>query len=203
VTTIYRNYTIARVGEKFVARSTDDDCLLVSSSQQRLNTAIDDLWDGLERGAEPAWFCGSSAIDVDTFGPQSAPSSSDPPSEAIPKAYKVSYWMFALTAVLVSAPASYLFEVYAFPRRVDVLLSLGVCAVAVAFGRRYALLMTAIAAVVFNFCAIEPLLDFSIPSCSEAAFCALNVAASYIIPALIKWRLSGRGASWPRRIRDI
>lgn len=203
MTTIYRNYTIARVGDKFVAQSEDDQCLMVSGQQHRLHTAIDDLWTSLDRGVEPAWFSSNSAIDLDVFGPESAPSSSDPPLASPPKDYKVSYWTFGLSALFVSAPLTYLMEVSElFPRRVDVFLSIGVCAVAVGLGRNYALLATAIIAVVFNFFAMEPFLAFATPTWSEVVYLSCNLALATMIPALIDWRESRRDASSPRRIRD-
>jgi K+-sensing histidine kinase KdpD len=187
MTTIYRNYMIARLGDKFVARSTDDECLLVSTSQQRLNSAIDDLWDSLERGREPAWFTGSSAIDLDTFGPESVPSSADPPASAVRKEKTVSYLTFVVTALLVAGPLSFIVECY-FPKRVDTMLTLGVCAVAVAFGRNYALLLTAIAGIMYNFFVVEPLWDFSIPTLSEAVLWCFDAVAALGIPELLKLR---------------
>ncbi|WP_439357724.1 DUF4118 domain-containing protein [Bradyrhizobium sp. DASA03007] len=184
--TVYRNYVIARLGDKFVAQSRDDECILVSSTQQRLHTAIDDLWASLDRGVEPAWFSGSTSIDLDTFGPESVSSSADPPAPtARPETHKISYWLFGLTTLLVSASLSYLMETFAFPMRVDAMLTLGVCAVAV-YGRRYALIATAIAALVLNFFATEPFLEFSMPTASEIAFSAFNLLASIGIPELLK-----------------
>jgi K+-sensing histidine kinase KdpD len=187
MTTIYRNYQIAKVGDLYVAKDTDDECLLVSSDQQRLNAAIDDLWKSLERGVEPAWFSGSSAINLDTFGPESAPSDTDPPAPRRQKRI-VSYPMFCLTALLVSAPLSYFMETLAFHKRVDVMLAIGVCAVAVAFGRRFALMASVISALVFNFFVVEPLLAFTVPTWSEVAFLAMNVGASLGIPKLLNLR---------------
>jgi K+-sensing histidine kinase KdpD len=193
MTTIYRNYVVARVGDKFVAKSQDDECLLVSSQQQRLHAAIDDLWDSLEKGTEPAWFSGSSAIDIDTFGPESVPSSGDPPAErAPPGMHKISYLAFGVTAILVAGPLSFLMECY-FPKRVDTMLTVGVCAVAVAFGRNYALLVTAIAGIMYNFFVADPILGFSIPTASEAVFWFLDLVAATAMPELLKLRcLQGR-----------
>lgn len=189
MTTIYRNYMIARVGDKFVAQSRDDECILVSSQQRRVHNAIDDLWSSLERGVEPAWFSGSTSIDLDTFGPESVPSSGDPPEVQPPaRAYKVSYLAFALTAFAVAAPASYAMAVLAFPRQVDVMLSIGVCAVAVAFGKQYALIAAAIVALVYNLFAVEPLLTVTLPTASEFAFSAFNFLAAVGIPELLKLR---------------
>jgi hypothetical protein len=196
MTTIYRNYTIARLGDKFVARSTDDECLLVSSNQQRLNAAIDDLWESLERGREPAWFTGSSAIDLDTFGPESVPSSGDPPASAVRKQYTISYLTFAVTALLVAGPLSFIMECY-FPKRVDTMLTVGVCAAAVAFGRNYALLLTAVAGIMYNFFSADPILGFSIPTLSEVVLWCFDAVASFGIPELLKLRclqpLRGKG----------
>jgi K+-sensing histidine kinase KdpD len=178
---------IAKVGDKFVAQSQDDECLLVSVNQQRLNAAIDDLWLSLENGAEPAWFAGSSAIDLDTFGPESVPSSADPPVPTVRKQYTISYLMFVVTAFLVAGPLSFIMECY-FPKRVDTMLTLGVCAVAVAFGRNYALLLTAIAGIMYNFFVVEPLLDFSIPTLSEAVLWCFDAVAAFGIPELLKLR---------------
>jgi K+-sensing histidine kinase KdpD len=202
MTTIYRNYVVARVGDKFVAKSPDDECLLVSSQQQRLHAAIDDLWDSLEKGGEPAWFSGSSAIDLDTFGPEAVPSSSDPPESTPRPVLRISYVAFVATAVAVSAPVSYFMETMCWPMRVDVLLTLGVCAVAVAFGRRYALIAAGIAAVVFNFCAVEPLLAFTVPTTSEIVLMAFNLIAALGIPELLKLRClqAAQGKGRTRRI---
>ncbi|MGX9944818.1 DUF4118 domain-containing protein [Bradyrhizobium denitrificans] len=185
MTTIYRNYRISKLGDQFVAQSVDDDCLLISTSQRRLNAAIDDLWSSLERGAEPAWFTGSSAIDVDTFGPESAASETDPPAA---NTWTISYPLFLASAVLVSAPLSYFMALKHIPARIDVILAIGVVAVSVAFGKRFALMASVISAFVFNFFAIEPLLSFSIPTFEETIFWVVNVAASWGIPELIKLR---------------
>jgi K+-sensing histidine kinase KdpD len=198
MTTIYRNYLIARVGDKYVAKSGDEDCILVSTTQRRLYEAIDDLWLSLEKGAEPAWFTGSSAIDLDTFGPESVPSSSDPPATRVrPGAYRISYLTFALTAFCVAAPLSYIMEMMCFPKQVDVMLTVGVCAVAVAFGKRYALIAAAIATIVFNFIGVEPILSFSIPTAGELAFASMNILVAIGIPELLRMRflqcLQGRG----------
>jgi K+-sensing histidine kinase KdpD len=197
MTTIYRNYMIARLGDKFVARSTDDECLLVSTSQQRLNSAIDDLWDSLERGREPAWFTGSSAIDLDTFGPEAAPSSSDPPPNPTEGGWKISYTTFSLSAVAFSLPLSYLIQTTWWPNRVDCMMTVGVCAVAVAFGRRFALLAALIATLEFNLVAVPPILEFSIPTFSEFGLVVMNLVAAIGIPELLKLRclqaVPGRG----------
>jgi len=204
MTTIYRNYVIARLGDRFVAQSQDDECLLIASTQHRLHNAIDDLWISLDNGGEPAWFAGNSAIDLDTFGPESVPSSSDPPARRVePRVYKVSYLMFALSAVAVAAPLSYIFEVFLFPKRVDVLLTLLTCSVAVAHGRDFALVFSVVAAFVYNFCGVDPLLTFTMPSPSEFAFLVLNITASICLPMIIKRKGSGRSASLIRRTRDI
>jgi K+-sensing histidine kinase KdpD len=187
MTTIYRNYLIARVGDKFVAQSEDDQCLMVSAQQDRLHIAIDDLWASLERGVEPAWFSGSSAIDLDTVGPESVPSIIDPPAPAVPKQYTINYLMFGVTAVLVAGPLSFLMECY-FPKRVDTMLTVGVCAVAVAFGRNYALLLTAVSGIMYNFFVADPILGFSIPTLSEAVLWIFDAVAALGIPKLLKLR---------------
>lgn len=201
MTTIYRNYLIARLGDKFVAQSQDDECILVSSNPQRLNTAIDDLWLHLEKGEEPAWFAGSSAIDLDTFGPESTPSSADPPAPA-KEPMKVSYLTFGLTALAVSAPTALALDLLQYEKRVDVMFAVGVCATAIAFGRRYALLLSFLALVVNNVCCVEPILTLTVPTLSEMIFLVVNVIASFAIPAILKWRVSQCAASSARRIRD-
>src|SRR5436189_277931 len=119
----YRLYVVRRTGatfsaesadgERFKIRSTnrvrltrasDDECLLISTDRCRLNSAIDNLWDSLERGVEPAWFSGSSAIDLDTFGPETAAFGTAPP---VLKSRTVSVPVFLLSAAMVSAPLSY------------------------------------------------------------------------------------------------
>ncbi|WP_187435956.1 DUF4118 domain-containing protein [Bradyrhizobium hipponense] len=184
MTTIYRNYSIARLGDKFVAKSSDDDCLLISTDQRRLHSAIDALWDSLEMGIEPNWFAGSTAIDLDSFGPESAPSSSDPPT----KVRKISCPLFLASAVAVSAPLSYFMEIEKAHARIDVLLTIGVCAVAVAFGKKFALMATFVATIVFNFFAVEPLLSFTVPTFDEAILFLMNLIASWGIPELLKLR---------------
>jgi K+-sensing histidine kinase KdpD len=187
MTTIYRNYLIAHVGDKFVARSTDDECLLVASNQHRLNSAIDDLWDSLEKGYEPAWFTGSSAIDLDTFGPEAAPSSADPPDHRARRvSWTINYPVFALTALLVSAALSYVMEILNLATQVDVMLTMGVCAVAVAFGRKFAVIAAIISPVVFNFFAVEPFLAFTIPNMDDVAVISMNLLAAIGIPELLK-----------------
>jgi hypothetical protein len=65
MTTMYRGYLIALVGEVYVAQSEDDQSYMISTDQSRLNSAIDEIWTALDKGVEPAWFSGSTAIDLD------------------------------------------------------------------------------------------------------------------------------------------
>jgi K+-sensing histidine kinase KdpD len=189
MTTIYRNYLIARLGDRFVAQSRDDECILVSVKQERLRTAIDDLWASLDRGAEPAWFSGSNSIDLDTFGPESVPSSSDPPAPVQKRRkLKVGYLTFGISAVAVSAPIALLLDILKYEKRVDVMLAVGVCASAIAFGRNYALLLSVLALIVNNLCCVEPILVPTIPTFSEWLFFAINIAAAIGIPELLKLR---------------
>lgn len=204
MTTIYRNYLIARVGDKFVAQSSDDECLLVSSTQQRLHTAIDDLWTSLEKGVEPAWFSGSTAIDLDTFGPDPAEASADPPVAQEPAPVRqISPWLFALSAVAVSVPIALLLEFMEWEARADVIFMLGVCATTIAFGRRYALMLSAVALFVNNVFCVDPVLTFTIPTVSEDIFFVLNILAVYCIPVVIAWSESRRGAVSSRRTPGI
>ncbi|MGY3535735.1 hypothetical protein [Bradyrhizobium sp. USDA 4452] len=111
MTTIYRNYDVSKVGDTFVGQSRDDESLMISRSQQRLMSAIDQMWDGLDRGSAPSWFSGSSAIDLDAVeivdqkdAPEAIASETDPPPAG---EWRVPYWLFGLAALSVSAPVAY------------------------------------------------------------------------------------------------
>ena len=192
MTTIYRNYRIAKVGDLYVARSSDDGCVLFCSDQQRLNLAIDDLWASLEKGIEPAWFSGSSAIDLDTLSPEATASETDPPPV---REWRISYWLFGASALMVAAPISCLVHRMSLPVETDILFTLGVCAVSVAFGQTYALLMTALSALAYNFFAIEPCWAFNWPCAEEVGYVLVNMLAATVIPALIKigWYRGSKG----------
>lgn len=194
MSTIYRNYIVAKVGDNFVAQSQEDDSFLLSKSQSRLMSAIDQLWAGLESGTSPPWFSGSSAIDLDAFDieestPESTPSETDPPARTI------GYTTFGLSAILVAAPIAYLIHGLSIPVELDVFFTLAVCAVSVAFGREYALLLTALSAIVYNFCAVDPILWFTLPSWEEIAYILINVIAATAIPMIIKKREARRVSS--------
>jgi hypothetical protein len=87
MTTVYRHYMIAKLGDVYVAQSEDDHCYMISRDLDRVSAAIDEVWTALERGREPAWFSSSTAIDLDHIaieaeaGPPAAkhPPPSDPP----------------------------------------------------------------------------------------------------------------------------
>lgn len=198
MTTIYRNYRIAKLGDQYVAQSGNDEVLLISKDRRRLTIAIDDLWTSLELGVEPNWFSGNSAIDLDTFGPESAASETDPPARRLDR--KISCPAFIFSALVVSAPLSYFMAIEKVPTRIDVMLTIGICAVAVAFGQKFALLACMISAVVFNFFAVEPLLEFQFPTIDEALFSLMNLAMTWGIPKLFKLRdyLDSRGTDQTR-----
>lgn len=188
MTTIYRNYEVSKLNDTFVGQSEDDESLLISRSYSRLTTGIDQMWDCLARGGSPAWFSGSSAIDLDevcldaTGGPEAVASETDPPA----KEWHVPYWLFGFAAVGVSAPIAFAMDFLGVDARVDVMMSLGVCAVALAFGRNYALVAAAVAALITNFFSVEPLLHLSWPTYSEVANAMVDLAAAWFIPKLVK-----------------
>lgn len=189
MTTIYRNYEVSKLNDTFVGQSQDDESLLVSRSYARLTAGIDQMWDCLDRGGAPAWFCGSRAIDLDvvtldaTGGPEAVPSETDPPK----KEWKVPYWLFGCAALGVSAPVAFAMDFLQIDARIDVMMTLGVCAVALAFGRNYALIAAALSGFVVNFFAVEPILAFSWPfNASEIINIVINFAAALAIPKLVK-----------------
>ncbi|WFU52354.1 DUF4118 domain-containing protein [Bradyrhizobium pachyrhizi] len=184
MTTIYRNYDVAKLGDTFVGQSRDDESLMISRSHARLMAAIDQMWAGLDRGVVPAWFSGSSAIDLDAISldevtPEATPSETDPPAT---KQWRVPYWMFGLAAFGVSAPIAFAMDFLQIDARIDVMLALGVCAAALAWGRSYALIVAVIAAIIVNFFAVDPLLTFSWPKWSEFLNIAVDLGAAFAIP---------------------
>lgn len=186
MTTIYRNYDVSKLGDTFVGQSQDDENLMVSRSQQRLMSAIDQMWDSLERGSAPSWFSGSSAIDLDAInidGPESIPSETDPPPA---KEWRVPYWLFGLAAFSVSAPVAYAMDFLQIDARIDVMLTLGVCAITLAFGRSYALIAAGIAGFIVNFFASDPLWTVTWPTLSEILNTLLNFAAVWVISWITK-----------------
>ena len=195
--TIYRNYEVYKLNDTFVGQSQDDESLLISRSYSRLMAAIDQMWDCLDRGGAPAWFSGSSAIDVDdvnldaTGGPEAVPSETDPPK----KEWRVPYWLFGFAALGISAPVAFAMDFLRIDARIDVMMTLGVCAVALAFGRNYAMIAAALSGFVVNFFAVEPLLTFTIPSWSEITNIGINFAAAWAIPMLVKEE--ARFRLWP------
>lgn len=186
--TMYRNYEVAKLNDTYVGQSQDDESLLISRSHSRLMTAIDQMWKCLDRGDSPSWFSGSSAIDLDvvdldeTDGPESVPSETDPPKAE----WRVPYWLFGFAALGVSAPVAFAMDFLKIDARIDVMLTLGVCAVALAFGRDYALMCAVISGLIVNFFAVEPLLTFTVPTISEVCNIGINLAAAWVIPMLVK-----------------
>lgn len=186
--TVYRNYEVAKLNDTYVGQSEDDESLLISRSHARLVTAIDQMWDCLDRGGSPAWFSGSSAIDLDTVnldasaGPESVASETDPPKPE----WNAPYWLFGFAALGVSAPIAFAMDFLRIDARIDVMLTLGICAVALAFGRSYALMCAGISGFIVNFFAVEPLLAFTWPSFSEVANLLIDFSAAWVIPKFIK-----------------
>jgi K+-sensing histidine kinase KdpD len=66
------------------------------------------------------------------------------------------------------------------------MLTLAVCAVALAFGRSYALVAAGISGFIVNFFAVEPWYVFSMPTGSEVVNILINFAAAWVIPMLVK-----------------
>ncbi|GAA0005394.1 DUF4118 domain-containing protein [Bradyrhizobium elkanii] len=189
MTTIYRNYDVLKLGDAFIGQSKDDESLMISRSQARLMTAIDQMWDGLDRGAAPAWFSGSSAIDLDAVNivdekdaPESTPSETDPP---VAKEWRVPYWMFGLAALAVSAPVAYAMDFLQIDARIDVMLTLAVCAISIAFGRGYALVIAGISGFIVNFFTVDPFFTFTWPTVSEILNAFLNFAAAWAMPLIV------------------
>lgn len=187
--TIYRNYEVSKLNDTFVGQSEDDESLLISRSYARLTAGIDQMWDCLDRGGAPAWFCGSSAIDLDdvsldaTGGPEAVPSETDPPNGQ----WRVPYWLFGFATLGVSAPVAFAMDFLQVDARIDVMLTLGICAVALAFGRGYAMIAAVVASIIVNFFAVEPILHFSWPlNWSEIVNTIVNFVAAWVIPMLVK-----------------
>lgn len=188
MTTIYRNYEISMLDDTYVGQSQDDESLLISRSYSRLTGGIDQMWDCLKRGGSPTWFSGSSAIDLDEVhldaagGPEAVPSETDPPAGE----WRIPYWLFCFAALGVSAPIAFAMDFLQVEKRIDVMLTLGVCAAALAFGRNYAMIAAAISGFILNFFAVEPLLTFTTPTFSEIFNVAINFVAAWAIPKLVK-----------------
>jgi K+-sensing histidine kinase KdpD len=188
MTTIYRNYEVSKLNDTFVGQSEDDESLLISRSYSRLTTGIDQMWDCLDRGGSPAWFSGSSAIDLDEVsldasgGPEAVASETDPPANE----WKIPYWLFGCAALGISAPIAFAMDFLRVDARIDVIMTLGVCAVALAFGRNYALIAAGIATIITNFFAVEPLFHFSWPTISELWNGVIDFGVAVIIPQLVK-----------------
>lgn len=185
--TVYRNYEVAKLNDTYVGQSQDDESLLISRSHSRLMTAIDQMWGCLDRGSSPAWFSGSSAIDLDAVdldatGPEAVASETDPPKGE----WRVPYWLFGFAALGVSAPIAFAMDFLQVWQRIDVMLNLGICAVALAFGRNYALIGAALSGFIVNFFAVTPFFTFTTPTCSEIINIAINFAAAWMIPLLVK-----------------
>lgn len=185
--TVYRNYEVAKLNDTYVGQSQDDESLLISRSHSRLMTAIDQMWDCLDRGSSPAWFSGSSAIDLDAVDldatcPEAVASETDPPKGE----WRVPYWLFGFAALGVSAPIAFLMDFLHVDTRIDVMLTLAICAVALAFGRNYALIVAGISGFIVNFFAVEPLLTFTLPTYSEIINIGINFVAAWAIPMLVK-----------------
>jgi K+-sensing histidine kinase KdpD len=70
--------------------------------------------------------------------------------------------------------------------RIDVMMTLAVCAVALAFGRNYALIAAGLSGFIVNFFSTEPVFAFSIPAYSEIINVAINFGAAWLIPKLVK-----------------
>jgi K+-sensing histidine kinase KdpD len=66
------------------------------------------------------------------------------------------------------------------------MLTLAVCAVALAFGRNYALIAAGISGFIVNFFAVEPMFVFTTPTYSEVINILINFAAAWVIPKLVK-----------------
>lgn len=185
MTTIYRNYDVAKVGNNYVAQSEEEDAVMVSRDFARIRLAIDLLWDGVARGAKPVWFSTNTVLDLDSVdieATESVPSETDPPKQV----KKISYTWFALSAFVVSIPLAGLLSLVKSSAETEILFTFAVCAVAVAFGRGYALLMCGLSALLYNVFIIEPSMTLTAPTAAELAYILLNILASIAIPMIMK-----------------
>jgi K+-sensing histidine kinase KdpD len=202
-TTVYRNYLIAKVGDVYVAQSEDDDCYMISKDERRLNDAIDEIWTALDLGREPSWFSGSSAIDLDHVAIEAeVPSRHSVPVKPLligAPPSRISHKYFFMSAFLVASALAFIGDV-CVPAAADDLMTVGVCATAVLFGRPYALVMAVASAVAYNFFLIEPIYQLTIPSGSEIFYACVNVGAACGIPELIKRQEQIR--AWLARFRS-
>ncbi|WP_316207350.1 DUF4118 domain-containing protein [Bradyrhizobium sp. SZCCHNR3118] len=157
--------------------------------------AIDQMWNSLEHGTAPRWFSGNSAIDLDSIrlDPERSPISSASETHPPVRDCTASYWSFGLAAIAVAVPLAFLMDQCAIWTRIDVMLSLAVCAAAIGLGRGYALTLAFISGFVVNFFAMPPLMSFSIPTPSEIAYVLMNICAAVMIPKIVMGEIWNRG----------
>jgi hypothetical protein len=183
----YRSYDISKLGDSFVAQSSDgeDDTALVSVSLSRIYQAIDQLWITLEKGKRPAWFVGTS-IDLDSVTAECFPSDTDPP---LGGTNIISLIRFISVVFITATPLAYLIHRFMEDSEPALIFTLGICAVAVCYGTVPALLLSLLSAAAYNLVVVPPELQFTMPCANEVFFIAINLVISIGLPTLIKFQL--------------
>jgi Domain of unknown function (DUF4118) len=167
----YRNYTISRMGSKFVAKSNDGyEVALGSIDVRRLIFAIDELWDGLDKEETPEWFKPFQIQALDLDKPEVArylPAIAEP---AQANASLVRRIACALLVLFVVVPV----------------VALALYTIDMTFGVVPALAASVLSAVIYNLWILPPLWKFSVPTAGEIVYLMIKVVASISIPFALR-----------------
>jgi hypothetical protein len=184
----YRGYSISSNGANYVARSVDgEELALVSRDVERLTTAIDQMWDGLEDGALPGWLKEPTTIDLDdpSIAHHFGEAKVLPAPQSHVKSKHVSP-IILMAALAVAAPLAVFINWELKEVEPEIVFTLAVCAVAM-FGRLHAIVLSLLSAAVFNFVAVPPIGAFTSPTREEIIYVLINVLAAIGIPMLLEW----------------
>ena len=196
----YRSYLIDTDDGWFIAKSLDDEpCEIGSRQLVRVMRAIDMLWDALEDNAVPQWLTPSGSINLDQQVIDSRTIFETAPSEVDPPSWKTV--LMILAAIGFAMPVALLANKYVAGLEPEIIFTLIVMAIALAFGTPQAITASFIFATAFNYFFQPQPWQFESPGVVELIYLMINLGLSVALPWLFGPRSQRAGKSASDRTR--
>jgi K+-sensing histidine kinase KdpD len=192
----YRGYGVSPNGSNYVARPLDDgdDFVLVSCEVERITQAIDQLWEALANGDSPEWF-GDSAIDLDEPSiAEHFDERAQPIRQPNAKHQRVGQIVFALSMLAVATPLAMFMHFVLSECEPEIVFTLAVCAAAMIGTTLPAIILSVIAAGVYNFSHMPPVGTFTGPTREEVVYFLINILVAAAVPMFMEWLAEVRRA---------
>lgn len=179
----YRGYAVTKHGLNFIARSHDDhDFALVSRDVERINLAIDQLWESLEGNGWPGWL---RHLTIDLDDPEVA-HYFEPMKITEPPMRHLKPIFYSVTGLILTTAVACGLHIFCPKVEPEVLFTMVVASVALVWGELPGVIVTLAAAVCYNFALVPPLNQISVPTRAELIYLTINVGVSFLIPWLIR-----------------